>query len=283
MTVEKMLPQVQRSLEDGIYACTSLEPLSGGSANFVYRGILATPLEDRAKTVVIKHTEGYVATHPGFKLTADRCVSTPCSLSTNLVQLVDFVTRISHLTTDQTFEQEILTALQDFQPTTSNSISIQTPKLYHFFPETNTQIYSDFSSSTELKTYILTHTLTRADCSRLGTALGHWTKTFHQWAAAPEQEGLRKKMRESKVMRKLKFDINYTTLLAIIENFPDLLEGSRGVFEEVVEEMRGVLENLEDEGDGGVLVHGDFWSGKYASLFCFRSCDGERIKWLTES
>lgn len=82
MTVDEMLPQVQKSLEAGIYACTALEALSGGSANFVYRGILATPLKDGTTTIVIKHTEGYVATHPGFKLTTDRCVSL---LSTGLI------------------------------------------------------------------------------------------------------------------------------------------------------------------------------------------------------
>lgn len=99
-------------------------------------------------------------------------------------------------------------------------------------------------------------------------------------------------MKESKAMRNLKFEINYTTLLATIENFPDLLEESRGVFEEVVGEMRGVLEKLEDEGEGGVLVHGDFWSGKYELLFLFCLsflpftsvfvCEKRRI-WLTKN
>ncbi|CAG8955836.1 hypothetical protein HYFRA_00011705 [Hymenoscyphus fraxineus] len=234
MNVKEMLHQVQKSLEGGIYVCTSLEVLSGGTANFVYRGVLASPLEDGATTIIIKHTEGYVAMHPGFKLTIDRC----------------------------TYEQEILTSLQALPPIPTNpSVTIQTPKLHHFSATTNTQIYTDFPSSTHLKSYILTHTLTPAQASRLGTALGLWTRKFHDWAAAPEQAELRKKMRDNKEMRNLKFVVNYERLVDTIANYPDLLEDCRGVFESVVGEMRGVMERLEREGGGGVLIHGDFWSG----------------------
>jgi len=66
--------RVQESLKDGPYACTSLSKLSGGTANFVYRGTLAAPLSNGSETIVIKHTEGYVALSPAFKLTSTRCV-----------------------------------------------------------------------------------------------------------------------------------------------------------------------------------------------------------------
>jgi len=67
---------VKDCLKDTIYACISLEKLSGGTANYVFRGVLAKPLElDGSETVVIKHTPPYVAAHPDFKLTATRCVS----------------------------------------------------------------------------------------------------------------------------------------------------------------------------------------------------------------
>jgi hypothetical protein len=66
--------QIHESLKDGPYACTSLVKLSGGTANFVYRGTLETPLEDGTKTIVIKHTEGYVASSPDFKLASNRSV-----------------------------------------------------------------------------------------------------------------------------------------------------------------------------------------------------------------
>ena len=74
-TADELSQKVQGSLEDTPYACTSLVKLSGGTANFVYRGILVTPLEDGSRTIVIKHTEPYVASNFNFKLTATRCVS----------------------------------------------------------------------------------------------------------------------------------------------------------------------------------------------------------------
>jgi hypothetical protein len=70
-----ILTKVQESLADGLYACSSLEKLSGGTANFVFRGTLCVPLGDGAETIVIKHTEPYVASNPAFKLTFTRCVS----------------------------------------------------------------------------------------------------------------------------------------------------------------------------------------------------------------
>lgn len=66
--------QIQESLKDTPYACKTLTKLSGGTANFVFRGILAVPLADGSKTVVAKHTPPYVASNPGFKLTDERCV-----------------------------------------------------------------------------------------------------------------------------------------------------------------------------------------------------------------
>lgn len=66
--------KVQEYLKDTPYTCTSLVKLSGGTANFVYRGTLTTPLENGTETVVIKHTEGYVASNPGFKLASTRSV-----------------------------------------------------------------------------------------------------------------------------------------------------------------------------------------------------------------
>jgi hypothetical protein len=73
--------KIHESLKDGPYACSSLVKLSGGTANFVYRGTLAVHLLDGSKTIVIKHTESYVASNPNFKLTSTRCVGKPSSRS----------------------------------------------------------------------------------------------------------------------------------------------------------------------------------------------------------
>ncbi|TVY40253.1 4-hydroxytryptamine kinase [Lachnellula occidentalis] len=225
---DEMLEQVQASLSHGPYACSLLSQLSGGTANFVYRGTLIKPLQDGTRTIVIKHTEPYVASYPSFKLTSTRC----------------------------DFEQAILSGLEQLNPISHSGITVQTPKLYSFSPETHTQIYADLPSSTELKTYALMHSLTKAQCSRLGHALGLWAKTFHAWGAAEQQQSLRQVMIGNVAMRELKYAINYARLVATVEDFPDILQGSREVFEAVAMDVRAWLDREE-----GTLVHGDFWSG----------------------
>lgn len=63
-------------------------------------------------------------------------------------------------------------------------------------------------------------------------------------------------MKGNVAMRDLKFMINYEALVGTVERFPGVLEGCKGVFEAVREERRKEL------GEGAVLIHGDFWSGK---------------------
>ncbi|CZR57274.1 uncharacterized protein PAC_07163 [Phialocephala subalpina] len=229
-TPDGISQKVQESLKDGPYACSSLAKLSGGTANFVYRGTLVTLLKDGEKTVVIKHTEGYVASNPNFKLTDTRC----------------------------DYEQQILSALNTLPPLTKEGVEVETPHLYHFDAESNTQVYSDLPSSLDLKTYVLSHstTLTEPQCQRLGFALGSWAKSFHVWANGDERKGLREVMKGNKEMRDLKFRINYENLVATIPNFEGILGESRGVFEGVRKSVRKEL----DESDGE-LIHGDFWSG----------------------
>lgn len=70
---------VRRELDGTCYAVSSLEPLTGGTANFIYRARLQKPLPDGSTEVVLKHGEAYVAQHPDFKLQMVRCVSRPLS------------------------------------------------------------------------------------------------------------------------------------------------------------------------------------------------------------
>lgn len=68
-----------QQLENTAFACSSLIRLSGGSANYVYRGILihAMPARDNAwdmESVIVKYSLGYVPGNAGFKLDLSRCV-----------------------------------------------------------------------------------------------------------------------------------------------------------------------------------------------------------------
>lgn len=61
------------------YACSSITRLNGGTANFVYRGVLRIPesigsTEQERPNVIIKHTTDFVALNRDFKLDAERCV-----------------------------------------------------------------------------------------------------------------------------------------------------------------------------------------------------------------
>ena len=158
----------------------------------------------------------------------------------------------------QEFEESILTALHDLPPVIREDVTVQTPQLYHFFPETDTQIYSDLPSSLDLKHYALKHPLTQAQCLRFGHAIGLWAKEFHSWAAAPEQEKLRENMKGNTAMLELKYQLNYgSRLIDTISVFPEILEGSRTTFEALGKKVRDELDSGE-----GQLIHGDFWSGK---------------------
>lgn len=50
---------IQSLLSSTPYACTSLVPLTGGSAGLTFRGTLVTPLKGGSRTVVVKHAEDF--------------------------------------------------------------------------------------------------------------------------------------------------------------------------------------------------------------------------------
>lgn len=74
MSREEITSRVLESLKGTPYEASSLDVLSGGTANFIYRATLSQPLEDGTEEVVVKHSEDYVANTPSFKLTLSRCV-----------------------------------------------------------------------------------------------------------------------------------------------------------------------------------------------------------------
>ncbi|KAL3260599.1 hypothetical protein ABHI18_004441 [Aspergillus niger] len=69
-----ILAKVLSALETTPYACTDLIPLSGGYVNFVYRGILASPIATTQPTtrVIVKHAEPYIAANSDWKSSVTR-------------------------------------------------------------------------------------------------------------------------------------------------------------------------------------------------------------------
>ena len=77
MSTETLAVAISQELSETPYACSSLTPLSGGTANFVYRALLSHPLPDGTTSVIVKHSEAFVASNREFKLPAERCVGVP--------------------------------------------------------------------------------------------------------------------------------------------------------------------------------------------------------------
>ncbi|KAL7626920.1 hypothetical protein AAE478_003694 [Parahypoxylon ruwenzoriense] len=236
---EEITSRVFQDLKGTPFEASSLDALSGGTANFIYRATLLKPLEDGTREILVKHSEDYIATIPSFKLTLSRC----------------------HI------EKECLRALSAF-PIVGKADSgdpynftVRTPKLYHF-DENNNQVHEYLQHGTDLKTYALkTYTAdsdseaTKHQCLQLGKALGRWLRGFHDWTT--QQAELRNTLATNIELQLLKHTINFSWLLDRVKQFPSVLGDAADVFEEV-KNMAGAELN---DGSKLQVVHGDFWSG----------------------
>ncbi|KAB5558289.1 kinase-like domain-containing protein [Coniochaeta sp. 2T2.1] len=252
---EDALPsELLRQLSQTPYACSSLTQLSGGSANFVYRGILTQPLASTSgqkaveKTVIVKHSTGFLSVNRDFALDVSRCLLIFAFLSL------------------QTYEEFMLQALVNFTFTTPATL-VRAPRLYLFIRGTNTQVHQDFSDATDLRAVLRsTPTLDNMLSSQfpspisLGRSLGSWLRAFHTWASDPAQAALQERIGQNEPMRKLKHLVNYGTFIGILQKFPDIVS---------IEELK-VLHDVKDMADkelakkprdGGEcfgIIHGDF-------------------------
>ncbi|KAI1384638.1 kinase-like domain-containing protein [Hypoxylon trugodes] len=239
---ENITSKVLASLKGTPYESSSLDILSGGTANFIYRATLSQPLDDGTKEVLVKHSEEYIANNPSFKITLARC-------------------RI---------EEECLRALSAFTIVgKADSIDpynflVRTPKFYHFDAGNNTQVQEYLESGSNLKSYALKtyaagagsdSEATKRQSIQLGKALGRWLRDFHDWAA--QQPDLRAVVAENTELQLLKHTINFTWLLDRIKLFPSILSEVEGVFDEIRDATAAELKNESEL----QVIHGDFWSG----------------------
>ncbi|KAK8083536.1 hypothetical protein PG996_002317 [Apiospora saccharicola] len=119
------------------YAVSSLTKLSGGTANFLYRGTLLQPLAGSTKTVVVKRSKDFVATNRDFPLDITRC----------------------------NYEESMLHALDGFPRSITTAggctVEVRVSQLYYFDRETHTQVLQDFADTTDLTTVLLQPPLRR--------------------------------------------------------------------------------------------------------------------------
>lgn len=146
----------------------------------------------------------------------------------------------------------------------SSTYEIGTPKLYHFNPESSTQIQEYVSNAVNLKDYALRHyqsatsEAVKPQCLQLGQGLGRWLREFHSWSDQPEQQGLRDLFTQNTDMQNIKKLINYDQLLGRVNMFPTLLQEYKDVLQEIV---KMATAELADESQLSA-IHGDFWTGK---------------------
>ncbi|KAI0881882.1 kinase-like domain-containing protein [Annulohypoxylon maeteangense] len=236
---EEITSSVLETLKGTPYEAYSLEVLSGGTVNFIYRVTLSNPLEDGTQNVLVKHSEDYVANSSSFKLTLSRC----------------------------NIEVGCLKALSDFpivskaDPSDPYNFAVRTPKVFHFDDTNNSQIQEYLQNGVDLKTYALetyansNSEATKHQALQLGKALGRWLRTFHDWAA--QQGELRSMVAKNKELQQLKHIINFSWLFDKIKQFPSILAEAEAVFTKVKDMATA---ELSDESQLQV-IHGDFWSG----------------------
>jgi len=73
-TTDEIKSEVFDFLRNTRFASTSLDPLPGGAANFIYRATLSTHLDNGTTEVLIKHGEPYMAVASENKISIGRCV-----------------------------------------------------------------------------------------------------------------------------------------------------------------------------------------------------------------
>ncbi|KAJ6031053.1 kinase-like domain-containing protein [Penicillium herquei] len=240
MANPKTIQEIQEKLKDRLrgtqYESSHLEPLPGGSSNFVYRMTLSKPLPDSA-TLIIKHSEAHMAVAPENKLNMSR------------LQI----------------ESTCLTFLASFNLQTSIDstprYAVRVPRLYLCDEENGDQLIEDLPGAINLKQYFLkdfpsnTQNLSQPDLHILGKALGQYIQAFHLNAQNDFQ--IRDLVKQNQRMQDIRHMTNYDWLLQQIEKYPDILEDSRGIFQEVKEMAVRELQNPETL----VPIHGDYWPG----------------------
>ncbi|KAK0748875.1 kinase-like domain-containing protein [Apiosordaria backusii] len=227
--------QVQEELSSTPYKLTSLQPLSGGLANFIFKGRLTNPLPNSSYEVAIKHGESFIAGMPDSDWVIP---TTRCQV-----------------------EEECLKAVQSM-PTPSAPCVTRTPKLYYYNSATNTQVQEYLPDAISLKDYALKHFSSTRDASRkpvcldIGKSLGIWLRSFHDWANQPEQSALREALKKNANLQELRHMTNYQTLVSDVDTYPEILSDAKDVFEQVEKMAAEELKNGNLE-----VIHGDFWTG----------------------
>jgi hypothetical protein len=250
------------------YACTSLGILNGGTANFLFRGLLVQPLSNGQKTIVVKHSKEYVSANRDFKLDVSRCVGVLLLYCAFVLHIRDSEQNYANTECNQTYEVAMLESLNLFRWALVEHASVRTPCLYYFDRKTATQVLEDLTDAIDLRTLLESQDvltiLSTSISTSVGHALGAWLRSFHSWVSEPAQAGLKQLVGKNAPMRKIRYAISYGAIIDIVQKFPEIWEEKKEVLEEVRDMATAEYEKSPQENIGGNygIIHGDFWTGK---------------------
>lgn len=138
------------------------------------------------------------------------------------------------------------------KPLSDFSHTVKTPRLLLFQEGTHTQIHEDFSRTIDLKSLVLSDSLSKPVATSVGYQLGSWLREFHAWSSTQS-------LPENLPMQRLKLEITHESFIGILEKFPNVLGENKEVLEMV---RNSEIQEFHDQPESWITIHGDFWAGK---------------------
>ncbi|KAJ7762411.1 kinase-like domain-containing protein [Mycena maculata] len=213
-----------------------VEPLSGGTGNFVFRLYLKTPFEGRA-SLVLKHTKNYIASAPSVPFAIER----------------------------QLFEAEALRRVGGWLPADS---PVRVPTVHLFDEENHILIMDDCGpAAATLKTLMLAGRITPVLADEIGSALGAFLSALHAWSTQPENRAgvaLFDGNTQAKGMSAWATYGRLVSTLSGADGLPKLVglqvsDEDMAVVSQIATEMSRAMNAAETA--SSPLVMGDFWPG----------------------
>ncbi|KAL7268752.1 hypothetical protein RUND412_008608 [Rhizina undulata] len=209
----------------------NITPLSGGFANFTFRGTISAGSEE--KTVIIKHAEPFVALAKNISFDPVRCYYESATLKS-------------------------LSALQVSINAGEVDFTIRLPKVLEYFPETHTIITTDAGPRSEtLKAALLTNSLSPELLVPIGTLLGRFLQRLHSYGRTAEAEEIKTVLQGNTQSSHMSLFVTYGRLSETVTMYPRLLPYAE-VFSSVLFYMTPLYLSPQSS---STLTHGDFWCG----------------------
>jgi 5-methylthioribose kinase len=139
---------------------STVTPLSGGTANFVWRLVLKTPHEDVHHTAILKHAEGFASAYRALPLSIERFA----------------------------FEHQALTYIPKNAPFMTSSSVVRLPKVFFCDGAHHVLILEDVGDLPSLKEFVSGEPApTPGLSSRIGEELGRFLSNLHVWGKENDQ------------------------------------------------------------------------------------------------